>query len=358
MKFTTRKGSLLKGLTVASRAVNSKSMQAIMGCVLIEAGDDIKLTGNNTEIGIQTAIEGEVIDSGSIATDAKILLDIVKKMPDGEMSLSTEGEELRIKGGKAKFSIPFRGSDDFPSLVDPGNGTHVSVDSRQFKDMVRQVAFATLENSSQKAMEGINLSFKDREMTMTALDGHRIAVRSTVIDSQNEVSAIVPCKTMREAASIMDDGKTDIYVTENYMTFLFDDTTIISRLIDGKFWDINQLIRGDFGLEVSVKRSDLYNCVDRATLFSKEGDKKPIIVDITDKMNVQIKTHMGSMNEDIDVAINGNGIKIGFNPRFWIDALSVIEDDEITIYLKDPKSPVLIKDEQETYKYLILPVNF
>ena len=147
--------------------------------------------------------------------------------------------------------------------------------------------------------------------------------------------------------------------TDNHIVFEFDDTVVVSRLIEGEYFRIDQMLSSDYETKVKINKREFLDCIDRATLFVKEGDKKPIIITIDDTgMQLNINSQMGSMNEEIDIDKEGKDIMIGFNPKFLIDALKVIDDEEISIYLVNPKAPCFIKNEEESYIYLILPVNF
>ena len=151
----------------------------------------------------------------------------------------------------------------------------------------------------------------------------------------------------------------DIYLSSNHILFEFDDTTVVSRLIEGEYFKIDQMLSSDYETKVKINKKEFLDCIDRATLLVKEGDKKPIIINIEDgQMELSIDSQIGSMKEDIDIEKEGKDIMIGFNPKFLIDALKVIDDEEISIYLMNPKAPCFIRDDAQQYIYLILPVNF
>ena len=150
-----------------------------------------------------------------------------------------------------------------------------------------------------------------------------------------------------------------IFFTDKHVIFEFNKTIVVSRLIEGEYFRIEQMLSPDYETKIKINKKELLNCIDRATLLIKEGEKKPIIMNITDEMmELKINSYIGSMNEEIDILKEGNDILIGFNPKFFIDALRVIDDEEITLYMVNPKAPCFIKDEKESYIYLILPVNF
>ena len=151
----------------------------------------------------------------------------------------------------------------------------------------------------------------------------------------------------------------EISYTNNHIVFEFDNTIVVSRLIEGDYFKIDQMLSSDYDTKVRINKKEFLSCIDRATLLIKEGDKKPIIIDIQDEMmELKIKSQIGSMNEEIMISKDGKDLLIGFNPKFLIDALRVIDDEEVTLYLMNAKAPCFIKDETESYIYLILPVNF
>ena len=146
---------------------------------------------------------------------------------------------------------------------------------------------------------------------------------------------------------------------QQHIVFEFENTTVVSRLIEGEYFKIDQMLSSDYETKVEINKKELLDCIDRATLLIKEGDKKPIIINITDgSMELKINSTVGSMDEEIDISKVGKDLMIGFNPKFLIDALRVIDDETITIYLVNPKAPCFIRDEENNYIYLILPVNF
>ena len=166
----------------------------------------------------------------------------------------------------------------------------------------------------------------------------------------NEISKII-------GGSVDED--VNIYISDNHIVFEFDKTTMVSRLIDGEYFKIDQMISSDYDTKLSINKKEILDCIDRATLLVKEGDKKPIIMNITNgNMELSINSVIGSMKEDIEINKEGKDIIIGFNPKFFIDALRVIDEDTIDIYMVNPKAPCYIKDADNRYIYLILPVNF
>ena len=190
---------------------------------------------------------------------------------------------------------------------------------------------------------------------MTALDGHRVAIREwqTLCD---DMCVVVPSKALMELSKVLTEGDIDIYYTSSATMFEFDGTIISTRLIEGDYFDTSKMLTNDHTLTVKADRKALIDCFDRATLLIKEADRKPVIVTVADTMNIKIETPIGSMNEDIEAQAEGEQIVIGLNPRFMLDALRVIADNMVTIYFQNPKAPCYIKGDD--YNYVILPVQF
>ena len=212
-------------------------------------------------------------------------------------------------------------------------------------------------------MTGELFDIQDNLLKVVSLDGHRVSIRTIELnESYNNIKLIVPGKTLNEISKILSgdiDKNVSIYYTKNNILFEFDETTVVSRLIEGEYFKIEQMISPNYDTKIRINKKEFLNCIDRSTLLVKEGDKKPIIINITDgTLNLRINSFIGSMDEDIDITKEGKDILIGFNPKFLIDALRVIDEEEINIYLVNPKAPCYIKDDDETYTYLVLPVNF
>ena len=215
--------------------------------------------------------------------------------------------------------------------------------------MIRQTIFSIAVNENNKLMTGELFEIKNNCLKVVSLDGHRIAIRRMELKKEySDRKVVVPGKTLNEISKILSgemDDQVSIYFTRNHILFEFDQTMVVSRLIEGEYFRIDQMLSSDYETKITINKKEFLSCIDRATLLVREGDKKPIIINITDnKMELRIDSAMGSMNEDIDIAKEGRDILIGFNPKFLIDSLKVIDDEEINIYLVNPKAPCFIRD--------------
>ena len=229
--------------------------------------------------------------------------------------------------------------------------------------MIRQTIFSIADNDNNRLMTGELFEINENQLKVVSLDGHRISIRNIELkDHYANKKVVVPGKTLNEISKILPgsvDDDVTIYITDNHIIFEFLNTIVVSRLIEGEYFKIEQMLSSDYETKVKINKRELLDCIDRATLLVKEGDKKPIIMDIQDGvMELKINSFIGSMNEDIDIEKTGKDILIGFNPKFFIDALRVIDEEEVSLYMVNPKAPCFIRDDDNQFIYLILPVNF
>jgi len=365
MKIVCSKSILVKGVSIVSKAVPSKTTMPILECILIDATTDvIKLTANDMELGIETVIEGEIVERGVVALNAKIFSEIVRKLPDNDIVIDTDSNnQTMITCEKAKFNIAGQSGEDFSYLPMIEKEGSISVSEFTLKEVIRQTIFSIADNDTNRMMTGELFQIEDDILKVVSLDGHRISIRKIKLkDNYDPKKVIVPGKTLMEISKIIGgeaEKNVDISFTKNHIVFEFDKTMVVSRLIEGEYFRIDQMLSSDYETKVKINKKELLSCIDRATLLIKEGDKKPIIINILDgSMELKIKSQIGTMDEEIYITKDGKDLMIGFNPKFLIDALRVIDDEEVDLYFMNAKAPCFIKDEEQSYIYLILPVNF
>ncbi len=365
MKIICSKSDLVKGVSIVSKAVPSKTTMPILECILVDASTDfIKFTANDMELGIETTIDGDIIERGIIALNAKIFSEIVRKLPDNEVIIETTPEnQTIITCEKSKFNIASQSGEDFSYLPVVEKDDFITVSEFTLKEVIRQTIFSIADKDTNAMMTGELFEIKDNILKVVSLDGHRISIRKIELkNNYPEKKVIVPGKTLQEISKIIGgeaESEVDISFTRNHIVFEFDKTVVVSRLIEGDYFKIDQMLSSDYETKVTINKKELLDCIDRATLLIKEGDKKPVIIDIQDEsIKLKIKTQVGSMDAEIICSKEGKDLLIGFNPRFLIDALRVIDDEEVNLYFMNAKAPCFIKDDNQSYIYLILPVNF
>lgn len=367
MKLSFEKDSLLNGINIVLKAVPSKTTMPILECILIDAsGSEIKLTGNDMELGIETKVEGLILEHGKIALEAKLFSDIIRKLSGGDSPIIIESDEkynTTISCDKSVFKIQGKDGEEFSYIPHIERDRYITLSQFTLKEVIRQTLFSISPNDSNKMMTGELFEVKDNELKVVSLDGHRMSIRKIILkEHYNDIKVIVPGKTLGEISKILNgdnESEVQIFFSSNHIMFDFDSTLVVSRLIEGEYFRISQMLSSDYETKVNVNRRTFLDSIERASILIRENDKKPIIITINDEgMQLKMNSAFGTMNAEVGITKYGKDLMIGFNPKFLIDALRIIDDEEVTLYMMNPKSPCFIKDEEENYIYLILPVNF
>ena len=365
MKLICAKNELLKSVNISLKAVSSKTTMPILECILIDASaTEITFTSNDMELGIETKVKGIIEEKGIVALDAKLFSDIIRKLPDSDVCIQTDTNlNTTITCEKAKFTIPGKSGDDFSYIPYIERNEAITLSQFTLKEVIRQTIFSISPNDSNKMMTGELMEVTGNELKLVSLDGHRMSIRKVALKEQySDIKVIVPGKTLGEISKILNgdnDSEVQIFFSTNHIMFEFDDTIVLSRLIEGEYFRINQMLSSDYETKVTLNRRDFMDAIDRASILVRENDKKPLILNFTDEeMELKMHSAFGTMDARLAITKFGKDLMIGFNPKFLGDALRIIDDEEVTLYMMNPKSPCFIRDEEETYIYLILPVNF
>lgn len=365
MKIICNKSALLTGVNTVLKAVPARTTMPILECILIDTTSGvIKLTANDMDLGIETTVDGDVLDKGCIALEAKLFSEIVRKLPDSEVTIETDdNNKALIKCEKAKFNIAGKDGEDFVTLPEIEKTHFITLSQFSLKEIIRQTIFSISDNESNRMMSGELLQIDQDQLRLVSLDGQRISIRKISLkESYDPIKAVIPGKTLNEISKILSGDMDDdvrIYFTDRHVLFEFDQTVVVSRLLEGEYFQIDKMISSDYNTKITINKKELQGCIERASLLIRESERKPIIINVTDgSMEMKIQSAMGSMNEDIDISKEGRDIMIGFNPKFILDALRVIDDEEITMYLVNPKAPFIIKNDEQSYIYLVLPISF
>ncbi|MBQ5952422.1 MAG: DNA polymerase III subunit beta [Lachnospiraceae bacterium] len=365
LDLTFLKNNLVAGINIAMKAVPTRTSLPILECFLLEAKEGrVTLTANDMEMAIKTTLNAEVAENGKVAIDAKLFSEIVRKMPEEEVRIEvTESLQVKITSGKTHFEIPGKDGGDFVDMPSMEKGTPIVVSQMTLKDIIEETIFSIAPNENNKMMTGELFEINNNVLRVAALDGHRIAIRYSVLQDYYEKKAvIVPGKTLNDISRILsgDASKNvSIYMGRNNILFEFEDTVLMSRLIEGEYFRINQMISDNYETKLIFNRRELLECIERSVLLVRESDKKPLILDIKDEgTKLTLNSVIGSMKEELQPEKEGKDLLIGFNPRFLIDALRAVSDEKVNLYLSNSRAPGYIRDDEGTYIYLILPVNF
>lgn len=368
MKLQFKKNDLTDAINIVSKAVPSKTPMSILECILVDASNGkIELVANDTEFGIETICEGTILEPGKVALEAKIFSEIIRRLPEAQdMQVTIETDQRNntsITCENSQFKISGRDANEFTTLPKIDKNQSVSVSQFTLKQIINQTIFSIAVNDSNKKMTGEYFEVRDDVLTVTSLDGHRISIRKVKLNAKyEELKAIVPGKALNELTKILNGGVYDeviLYFSRNHILFEFNNTMVVTRLIDGEYFHVAQMLSEDYTTKLTVNRKNLLDCIERSTIFVKDNDKQPLVLKIEDNvLGLKINTDLGSMDAEVAIRKAGNDLMIGFNPKFLVDALRNIEDEEISIYMSIPRSPCFIRDDEQNYNYMILPVNF
>ena len=365
MKIICSKGNLLNGVNIVSKAVPAKTSMSILQCILVKADKGtITLTGNDGELGIETIIEGQIIDEGTVALDAKFFSEIVRKLPDSEVTIDVENNFVtKITCENSKFNLMGKDGEDFTALPKINKTDNIILSELSLREIIRQTIFCLAENNANHMMNSELFHIKDDVLKVVALDGYRIGYRKINLkNTYPETKVIIPGKTLNEISRILNgDANKDvvIYFEKNHVLFELENTTVVSRVVEGQYFNYEQMLNSDYETKINIGTKDLYEAIDRGTLLLREGEVKPIVMEVKDSnLNISIKTMVGNMNENISCEKSGKDIDIAFRPKFFLDVLKVLDEEKIDLYMINAKSPCIIRDEGNNYIYFILPVNF
>ena len=251
MKLICSKANLLKGVNIVSKAVPSKTTMAILECILIDAStNEIKLTANDMELGIETRIEGTIEQKGIIAVDAKVFAEIVRKLPDNDITIeSNSNYQISITCEKANFHISGKSGEDFSYLPYIEKNDFLCISQFTLKEIIRQTIFSIADNDNNKLMTGELFEVHQNELKVVSLDGHRISIRKIELkEAYSDRKVVVPGKSLQEISKILSgevEDEVHIFFTNNHIVFEFDTTMVVSRLIEGEYFKINQMLSND-----------------------------------------------------------------------------------------------------------------
>ena len=365
MIFTCEKQEILEGISIVQKAITGKSTMPILEGIYIKTNEmesSLTLIGSDMDVSIQTTVNANIIEQGSIVIDAKIFGEIIRKLPNSTIKIETiENQVIRITCEKSVFDVVYMNTNEFPELPEINEDLKISVNQNILKNMIKGTSFAIAQDETRPILQGILFEVKNKNLNLVALDGYRLAIRSEFLDSDIEIEVVIPGKTLNEVSKILEDVDdiVDITFTNNHILFNLEKTKIISRLLEGKFINYNSLLPQEHKLSLSVNRQELQNSIERASLMAKDGNTNLIKLDIQqDNLIISSNSQLGKVREEISMKLQGDEIQIAFNSRYLLDVLKNMEEDEVVMKMTSSISPCVIEEKNnENAKYLVLPVR-
>ena len=363
MIFTCEKQEILEGISTVQKAITGKSTMPILEGIYIKTNEtSLTLIGSDMDVSIQTTVNANIIEQGSIVIDAKIFGEIIRKLPNATIKIETlENQIIRITCEKSVFDVVYMNTNEFPELPEINEDLKISVKQNILKNMIKGTSFAIAQDETRPILQGILFEVKNKNLNLVALDGYRLAIKSEFLDTDIDIEVVIPGKTLNEVSKILQDVDdiVNITFTNNHILFNLEKTKIISRLLEGKFINYNSLLPQEHKLLVDVNRQELQNAIERASLMAKDGNTNLIKLDIQqDNLVITSNSQLGKVREEISMKLQGDEIQIAFNSRYLLDVLKNMEEDEVVMKMTSSISPCVIEEKNnENAKYLVLPVR-
>ena len=367
MNLKFQKAQLVNALSIVMKAVSTKTASVILESILINATDNrVVLDATDTELSIQTEVDAVIVKAGGVVLNAKLFSEIVRKFDSTESLIELDVDsdfKTTIKCEQAVFNIMGIDPVEFIPMPKIDRDAFISLSQFSLKEVIRQTEFSTAISDINRMMGGELIDVKNNVAKFVTLDGHRMSIRNIELMGEYEdQKCVVPIKSLQEVMRIIDSDtqkNVNIYFSKDHILFEFDKTLVLSRILDGEFFRIESMLSNDYDTKVNVSRLKLQNAIEQSMILIRENEHKPMILDIENGMlKLSVNSSLGFMDAKVNIEKSGSDLKIAFNPKFLVDALKVIDDDFVNIYFTNAKSPCFIRDDKNTYTYLILPVNF
>lgn len=363
MKIIFEKAPFVEAVSNVSRAVCTKSPIPALEGILI-CGEDGKatITGYDLELGIITEIEAKVEQPGKIILSAKLLLDIIRRVPSETIFISVDEKNMAlIKGGASEFTILGIPAEEYPELPSVEEEANLEINQAVLRLMIDQTLFAIATTDSKPVHTGSLFDIKNGGLTIVSVDGFRLALRRERLTSELDISFVVPGKTLGEVSKLLKDEDSTVraLVSRKHVVFKIEKYNVISRLLEGDFLDYQAAIPKTSKTTVKVNTRRLIESIERTALLIADRLRTPIKVAFQETM-IQLScfTSMGRAYDEVDCVLSGEVVNMGFNNKYLLDALKVTDCDEVKLEVNGALSPMrIIPIEGDSFLFLVLPVR-
>ena len=334
MKIIVNKNEICESESNVQRAVSSKTSLAALEGILLEAkAGKITFSGYDMELGIKTSIEAEIIIEGSIILNARLFSDILRRLPDDKILIETDEKFMtNIVSGTAEFSILGINAEEFPEMPAVNDESEVFLNAGMLKEMINGTIYAVAVDDAKPVQKGVLFEINNKTISLVAVDGYRLAIRKELINSDCEMKFVVPGKTLNEIVKLITDDDADIEIKlgKRHILFKINDFTVISRLLEGDFLDYRSAVGFDHNCEIVVNNKELFSSVERISLLITDKLKSPVRCTFEDnKINLRCTTAVGKAYDTLECKQDGERLEIGFNNRYFLDALKACESATI-----------------------------
>lgn len=371
MKLKIKQNILLEHLNYVIKGISNKNLIPILNCIKFElTNEGLYLLSTDNEISIKTFIKKEDIENidtlGEIVVSGRYIYDIIKKLPNEIIDIEeVMDSKIYINTKNSSFNLNCNLVNDFPRLDLEESKNPIILNQKVFKNIINQTLFATSTQESRPVLTGLNIKIDDNILECTATDSYRLASKKLILQHaiNEQINIIIPTRNLNELLKLLndDDDEVQIHIFNNKIIFMFDSIIFMSRLINGSYPDTSKLIPEEFSTEITLNLKEFYNSIDRASLLTNEADKNTVKLSI-DNNKILLKSNIpeiGNVEEKLDILnFKGEDIKIAFSSKFMMDALKVMECEQIKLLLNGEVKPIIIKNEEtDNLVQLILPIR-
>lgn len=364
MRFTCSVSELVGALTIVTRAIATRSTIQIMeGVLFTSSAEGLRLTCTDLALGIETHISAQFSEEGSVVLPGKLLTEIVRKLPEGEMEVSINDQNIasiRCAGSRTTLSgLP---AEEYPALAEVGEAKTIALPQAMLKEMIQRTSFAIAVDETRPILTGCLVESDGHTLSIVAVDGFRLALRKESFTSEiPELSVVVPGKLLNEISRILDDSEEMVTLNWGASHLLADigGTRVLARLLEGEFIKYRQILPTEWMTRATVQKKSLESAIDRASLMAREGKNNLVKMHVEEgRILITSNAELGEVNEEIPVEFEGRELDIAFNVRYLIDTLRAIEDETIVLQFNSNVSPcVLCPTFGDRFLYLALPVR-
>jgi DNA polymerase-3 subunit beta len=364
MKFKSERDILVEALSAASRVVATRLIGASSGILLSLSGNHLTVTGTDLDITVRTTVDVIGLEDGSSVVPARLIVDAVRSLEAGAVTISSSDENVEVSLGRAKFSLRTFSVMDFPKLP-PVTGALTSVKAQDLIQGINQVVRAAANDDARPLLTGVLFTTDNNTLRLIATDSYRLAVRDVpgVEGIGGEHDLLVPARALQElqraATSLLDDAEIGVALTDAEICFVVGSTSIASRLIDGNYPSVLQLIPASYPNQLRIAKDTLLVSLKRAKLLAKDSTSSVRLTMKEKSVEIRTQSHdAGDVEDNVDADYNGEEMTIAFNPNFLIDGIEAVPGDEVVLEMSDSVRPAMVHGiEDVRFRYLLMPVR-
>ena len=365
MRFSCEKVLLQNAVNTASRAVSSKSSIPALEGLLLQAEEKLTISGYNMQTGIRTNLSAAITEPGELVLNARLFGDIIRRMPDDIIVFATDQNgSVHLSCADSSFEIAFLSAEDYPELPAVEDQYSFTIQQKTLKSMIEETIFAVSTNEARPVHTGSLFEVEESELTMVSVDGFRLALRREPIGhvEGGAFRFVAPGSALSEVEKICGDTEEEAVVTLGNRHLLFEvgDTQLICRRLEGEFLDYKNAIPRKNPISLTVDTNAMITSIDRVSVVISDKLKSPVRCVFTDgKVSMSAKTGNGEANDVCRLTGDGEGLEIGFNNRYLMEALRFAPADTVKLELNTSISPAIIlpTEGEEKFLYMVLPVR-